>query len=64
MLAESPYMIEENMKKIEELHYGTISSRDFSAYMFLCMRRFGYPDPGYLKRVQEELKAKGIEGSG
>ncbi|XP_013392819.1 poly [ADP-ribose] polymerase 14-like [Lingula anatina] len=23
--------------------------------------RFGYPDPGYLQRVQEELKAKGIE---
>ncbi|KAG5836220.1 hypothetical protein ANANG_G00252280 [Anguilla anguilla] len=22
---------------------------------------FGYPDPGYLKRVKEELKAKGIE---
>ncbi|XP_013403375.1 uncharacterized protein LOC106168751 [Lingula anatina] len=22
---------------------------------------FGYPDPGYLQRVQEELKAKGIE---
>ncbi|XP_005996988.1 probable E3 ubiquitin-protein ligase DTX3 [Latimeria chalumnae] len=21
---------------------------------------YGYPDPGYLKRVQEELKAKGI----
>ncbi|TFK07657.1 protein C-ets-2 [Platysternon megacephalum] len=24
-------------------------------------RRFGYPDPNYLKRVREELKAKGIE---
>lgn len=22
---------------------------------------YGYPDPDYLKRVKEELKAKGIE---
>ncbi|XP_064600304.1 uncharacterized protein LOC135466640 [Liolophura sinensis] len=25
--------------------------------------KFGYPDPGYLRRVQEELQAKGIGGS-
>ena len=24
-------------------------------------KRYGYPDEGYLKRVKDELKAKGIE---
>lgn len=26
-----------------------------------CFHSFGYPDPKYLSRVKEELKAKGIE---
>ena len=28
---------------------------------FLTCFRFGYPDPSYLQRVQEELAAKGIK---
>lgn len=27
----------------------------------LCASSFGYPDPDYLRRVRDELKAKGIE---
>ena len=29
-------------------------------HWFLCFR-FGYPDPTYLQRVQDELAAKGIK---
>lgn len=29
--------------------------------LFMCIHRFGYPDDTYLKRVTEELAAKGIK---
>lgn len=32
-----------------------------SLFPLLCASSFGYPDPDYLRRVRDELKAKGIE---
>ena len=31
-----------------------------ASWPYLILFSFGYPDPSYLKRVQEELAAKGI----
>ena len=41
-----------------------MENRKFCAkqlFVMILFDRFGYPDPTYLTRVREELKAKGIE---
>ena len=32
-----------------------------SLFVMISLDRYGYPDPTYLVRVRQELKAKGIE---
>lgn len=39
---------------------GSLSDK-FDLISLFYIHRYGYPDPNYLKRVKDELKAKGIE---
>lgn len=40
----------------QQLYFLSVSIIDY----FTLNNRFGYPDPTYLQRVQEELAAKGV----